>query len=155
MTKRTDFSHSIALDAAVDRVFPMFTPLGEIPWIPGWSPTFVFPESGRTGMGLVWTTDSGERLTLWTCVDWLPDLHRVRYVRVVPTSMLVLLSVACRPSGSGRTEVTVSHLMTALTSAGEAELAAMTAKTYAEMIEGWRQMAENWLTRHPGETVAA
>jgi hypothetical protein len=155
MTRRREFTHTIALGAEPDRVFPMFTPLGEIPWIPGWTPTFVFPADGHVTEGLVWTTGSGDASTLWTCVDWHPEARRVRYVRVVPKSMMVLLSVACRLAGPARTDITVSHLMTALTPAGESELAAMTPETYAQMIEGWRAMAKTWLDAHPHETVAA
>lgn len=154
MTRRHEFTHAIGLDAEIGRAFPLFTPLGEIAWIPGWDPTFVFPEDGRTGPGLVWTTEHGENFTLWSCLDWQPEAHRVRYVRIVPARMLALLTVACRVAGPGRTEVVVSHVMTALTPAGEAEFASMTAASYAETIEGWRRMAQTWLDAHPNETVA-
>jgi hypothetical protein len=153
--KRAEFTHTIAFDAEADRVFPMFTPLGELAWIPGWKPDFVSPENGKTGEGLVFTTGADAGKTYWNCLDWQPAERRVRYLKMTPASECAVLSVACRETGNACSEVTVSHVFTALTAAGETKLAAMTQRDYSDMIEGWRKMAKTWLDHHPGETVAA
>jgi hypothetical protein len=64
--------HSIVLAGPINRVFPLFTPVGETLWVDDWNPDFLHPVNGETCEGMVFRTHHGDELTLWTCVDWSP-----------------------------------------------------------------------------------
>ena len=153
MTEKA-FVHRITLGGGLARVFPMFTPLGERAWAPGWSPEFLDPQGGRTREGIVFRTGDGRDETLWTCTEWRPAEHRVRYVRVSSATRFGFVNVACRQLEPGRTEAEVGYRFVALNPDGEAWLEGFTAEVFVEMIEGWRPLVDAWLEAHPGETVA-
>jgi hypothetical protein len=138
--------HRIVIAAPVERVFPLFTPLGEKLWIAGWDPEFLHPASGETADGMVFRTGQGDETTLWACVNFEPRAHRVRYVRVTPASRFGFVEVVCRAVDDARTEATVSYAFTGLNESGEAYLAGLTEDAFAAMIESWRGMIERWLS---------
>ncbi|HCG04224.1 MAG TPA: hypothetical protein DEV75_03820 [Desulfovibrio sp.] len=150
---RIERQHAIRLRGSVDRVFPMFTPLGELGWVDGWRPEFVHPSSGRTEQGMVFRTGSGAEETLWLCSLWNPEARRVAYARVTPASRMGLVEVACRAVSDAETEAVVRYTFTALSEAGREYLAAFTELAYRAMIEEWRGLIDAWLAAHPGEVI--
>lgn len=132
-------SHSIRVAAAIDVVFPLFEPLGERAWVPGWSPNMLYPPSGTAQQGTVFTTDAtGEATTLWSIADYDAEQHYVRYARVTPGSRFGWVEVMCSTVSAGTTDVRVSYTFTALSEAGNAYLDAMTEEAFAAYIESWR-----------------
>jgi hypothetical protein len=87
---------------------------------------------------MVFRTFHDDETTLWGCVLFRPEAHRVRYARVTPTSRFGFVDIACRRIAPERTEVAVGYDYTALTAAGEAFLADFDAARFAAMIDGWR-----------------
>lgn len=144
--------HSITLTACVERVFPLFTPLGETLWVEGWNPQFIHPENGETKQGMVFRTGSDEEETLWSCIEWNPAAHHVRYVRVTPRSRFGFVDVKCRDAGSAQTEAFIAYTFTALTDAGRSYLGDLSESAFRQMIEDWKVKINNWLQR--GEIVA-
>lgn len=150
---RIERQHSIRLRGAVDRVFPMFTPLGELGWVDGWCPAFIHPADGRIEQGMVFRTGSGAEDTLWMCTRWDPEAQQVAYARVTPASRMGLVEVACRAVSAGETEAVVRYTLTALGDAGRDYLAAFTEPEYRAMIEEWQMLIDAWLAAHPGEVI--
>lgn len=147
--KHLERRHDIVLDGPVDRVFPLFTPLGETLWVDGWNPEFLHPSSGETSDGMVFRTRHGDEETLWACVDFDPTAHRVRYARVTPASRFGFVEVICREAGAGRTEASVAYTFTALTPDGQSYLSDLTEAAFARMIEEWRALIDRWLLGNP------
>lgn len=147
-------SHAIVLEGALDRVFPLFTPIGERVWAPGWSPRFLHPEDGRACEGMTFTTGDGEETTFWSLVMWRPQDHRVRYARLTPATRLALVDVACRAVSQGATEARVSYRFTATSPAGQAWVAAMTDDAFAAMTGEWKRLIDAWLLANPGKILA-
>lgn len=139
--------HGITLAGPLDRVFPLFTPLGETLWVEGWTPEFLHPKSGETVRGMVFRTGHGEEETLWACVDWNPAAHHVRYARVTPRSRFGFVEVTCRAASAGQTQAAVAYTFTALTDAGRAYLADLNEDAFARMIEDWRTKIDGWLAK--------
>jgi hypothetical protein len=152
VTDRIRLHHSIALNAGVERVFPMFTPLGEKAWVAGWSPQFHSPKSGLTTQGMVFQTGEADELTLWACCDWAPERFHVRYVRVTPASRFGFVEVTCIPASHSATVANVTYELTALSPHSEAFLRDFAA-SFAAMIDTWEMLINQWLGDHPGETV--
>ncbi|RUW97446.1 MAG: SRPBCC family protein [Mesorhizobium sp.] len=138
MTSHLERSHSIVLSGPVDRVFPLFSPIGESLWVAGWDPEFLHPQSGETRQGMVFRTTHGDETTLWACTHWDPRIHQVRYVRVTPDSRFGFVDVACRQVTSGDTEALISYTLTALSEAGRSYLSELTEDAFTGMIETWK-----------------
>jgi hypothetical protein len=130
--------HTITVAGPIERIFPLFTPKGEIAWAPGWAPEWLHPADGEICEGMVFRTHHDGETTLWGCVAWRPEAHHVRYARVTPASRFGFVDVACRPLSPDMTEVTVGYDYTALSEAGDASLAGLDEAAFAAMIEGWR-----------------
>lgn len=137
--------HSIEIALPIDVAFPLFTPRGEMDWIAEWRPEFIHPADGTTEEGMVFRTGTGEEATIWSCIEWAPEAHRVCYARVTPASRFVHVEVRCAASGPERALVHVTYRMTALSAAGEAILASMTPEVFQATIEGWKTMIGNWI----------
>src|SRR6185369_5976608 len=67
---RRSQSGEILIPGPIDKVFPLFTPKGELLWIPTWKYTPVFPPSGETERDMVFRTDDGA--TTWTLAVYDP-----------------------------------------------------------------------------------
>lgn len=150
---RVERTHTIVIEAPIERVFPLFTPLGETLWAPGWQPEFLHPADGVTARFMVFRTGQGIGETLWACADWQPDDHFVRYVRVTPASRFGFVEVKARARSDAATEVSVTYRYVALTEAGEAELAAFTEDAFRAMIDGWQAAASAWLAHNSGRDI--
>ena len=132
-------SHTITIPLPIERAFPLFTPIGEIDWAPGWHPDFLHPTDGATQAGMVFTTAADDVTTLWACTDWAPAEHRVRYARVTPSNRFGFVDVRCIADGAS-TQVEVGYQFTALGPKGEAYMAALTPEAFAAMIDEWKRL---------------
>src|SRR5690242_9144126 len=63
-------SGEIRIHGSVEKVFALFTPKGELLWIPTWKYTAVYPASGETEKDMVFRTDDGA--TTWALVRYEP-----------------------------------------------------------------------------------
>lgn len=139
---RKRFSREIVVDRPVGEAFPLFTPKGEEGWVPGWKPDYFAPDSGETQKDMLFATGKGDERTWWTCLEWEPDRHHVRYLRLTPGNRAAFVEVNCRARDPRSTEVTVSYDIQALGSAGETYVADMTDADFAAMIGQWPVLIE-------------
>jgi hypothetical protein len=93
---RKRYSQEIAIDRPVADAFPLFTPRGEEDRVPGWKPDYFAPEDGGTEKDMLFATGEGEERTWRTCLDWQPDKHFARYLRLAPGSRAAFVEIDCR-----------------------------------------------------------
>lgn len=141
---RRDFTHEFDVALPADEAFLLFTPKGEEAWVPGWLPDYVFPATGETGKDMIFRTGSGEEATIWTCLEWQPERHHVRYLRTTPALRVAFVEVNGRAEGDG-TKVAVSYGYVPLTAAGQEMVGAMTQETFASDIGGWSLLISDYL----------
>ena len=146
-------THRITLHASIERVFPLFTPLGEKLWVAGWEPEFLHPPTGKTSELMVFRTGTGEQETLWSCVDWQPQKHFARYVRVTPSSRFGFVDIQGRSVSDATSEITVTYRYVALTKAGESDLAALSEAAFQAMIDDWQVKVGAWLRDNPHTAI--
>ena len=139
---RKAFSHEFVVDRAVGDAFPLFTPKGEEKWVPGWKPDYFAPDSGETRKDMLFATGKGDERTWWTCLEWEPESHHVRYFRLTPGNRAAFVEVHCRARGSGSTDVMVSYDMQPLGRAGERYIDQMDDAAFAGMIGEWPDLIE-------------
>lgn len=140
-------SHAIVLNAAVQNLFPLFTPAGEKLWVEEWDPAFLYPPSGETREGMVFTTDHGNEKTYWSLIEFDPERCYARYARVTPTSRFGLVEVRCEAAGPRQTRAAVTYTFTALTEAGNAYIEEFTEEHYRQMIDSWQAQINACLLR--------
>ncbi len=141
-----DRAHTIKLRGPREEVFPLFSPLGEKQWVPGWDPTFHYPRSGELVKGAVFTTSrEGEPDTIWTVMEFEPLEFRVKYARVTPGSRVAVVEVQCEEAAGGATRAQVSYTFTGLSEEGNTYLAEFDEAHYRDYIESWRPAIDEFL----------
>jgi hypothetical protein len=147
--KRVVRSEVIGLPAPPDRVFPLFTPAGEKLWVDGWDPEMVYPESGATEEGMVFTTgrpDGSE--SVWTMTEYDERNLRVAYVRVTPGSDVCMVAVRCEPGLKGGTRARVTYTLTALTGRGSVYMADdFSEEHHRKQMATWEEAITRYLCR--------
>src|SRR4029077_12521405 len=74
-------SFAIGLNGSVADVTPLFGPVREAEWAPGWSPRFIHPAQALQREGAVFTTTSADgRDRFWLLTTYDPSNGRVEYV---------------------------------------------------------------------------
>ena len=138
---------SFELPMEPDRVFPLFTPLGEIDWVPGWKPRFVHPADGTFERDQVFVTgeEEGAELTLWSVVRVDESAREAEYLRITPGSRLGRVAVAVRPEAAG-SRVEVMYCLTALLDEAETQLAEF-AEGYDAMLLTWQRLTREYLEK--------
>jgi hypothetical protein len=143
MAKHLQARHAITIGLPVAQCQKLFTPAGEELWIDDWKPTYHHPADGRTQRGMIFSTGSGEDLTLWSLVDYEDgEYHRARYMRVTPALRSGYVEVTCAALSPQTTKVEVSYELTALTPDGERSLQAYEPAPFVAMIEEWARLIE-------------
>ena len=147
--KRVVRSEVIGLPAPPDRVFPLFTPAGEKLWVEGWDPEMVYPESGATEEGMVFTTrclDGSD--SVWTMTEYDERNLRVACVRVTPGSDVCTVAVHCEPGPKGGTRARVTYTLTALTGRGGTYLADdFSEEHHRKQMATWEEAITRYLCR--------
>ncbi len=131
--------------AAIDVVFPLFTPLGERHWAQGWDPEIVYPKDVDVAAGMVFRTQGEGVEHVWTVTRYDPAAHTVAY-NVVGIGMAVRqIEVRCRPVGANRTEVTVTDSYIGLSPEGNALVEKLGEAAYAKKMAQWQQNIDAYL----------
>ncbi|WP_144223302.1 SRPBCC family protein [Mesorhizobium amorphae] len=155
---RRNFRQEIHVTLPVDEAFLLFTPKGEEAWVPGWSPDYILPATGETGKDMIFRTGSGEEATIWTCLDWQPERHHVRYLRTTPALRVAFVQVDCCGADDNGTRVAVSYDYVPLTAKGQDMVARMTQETFSADINGWSVLIADYLQGavgpdHPDQNI--
>jgi len=111
---------SLDLPGAADDAFPLFGPVREAEWSPGWSPSFVTPPTAaQTPDGAVFTTGDGDDALTWVMTDFDPARRIVRYVHVRPGRLLAQLWIEVREVSAHASRADVTYRYTRLGPAGD------------------------------------
>jgi len=141
--KAVSHTATIRLKGPVDQVFPLFGPVREKDWAPGWSPELVYPTDREAAEGMVFKTAGEEGQTLWAITGYDPAQHTIAYVNMTPGYMVNLIVIRCAAAGSGETDATVTYSHVALGERGNNFVQHMDDHAYAAKMEHW-QLAINY-----------
>lgn len=142
--RHIDCEGSFEVALPPEETFPLFTARGELLWVPGWQPTFVFPPDGELALDQVWLTGAGEELTHWLVTGLDRAGRRVEYGRVTPGSRMGRVIVQVSAAGAGRSLVKVRYVMSGLSPAGN-QVVAELAEGYAGMMAKWAELVAAYL----------
>lgn len=146
---RVEHTGGFHLDMPPAKAIALFTAPGERLWAPGWDPTILSGDG--TEAGTVFVTHHGHSTTIWVVVDYDTETFRARYARTTPGIKAGTVEVNLLSDGKGGSEVRVTYELTALSEAGNKDLAHFNASRYSEMMKEWKQHirhAEANITKH-------
>lgn len=150
-TARTTRSIQLHLDAPPERVFPLFGPIHEADWAPGWSPKMVYPTDGsQSGEGAVFTTENQHGTTTWVMTTYDAARGEIAYVNMIPGSRVTELHITVTAAESGKSAAVVTYRVTSLSEAGDAFVAHF-AEEFPNEGPHWEKAINGYL--HTGQAV--
>ena len=126
-----------------DDVFPLFSPLGEKKWVPGWDPVLLHPRGEDWARGLIFTTQEELGEAVWVVAQLDRESCYVEYYRVEPGRYVARVRVQCGDDGV-ETDVSVEYEFVGLSARGNADIAAMRPEDYQDKMRRW----ESWINSH-------
>ena len=147
--KSIELGGDFILSAPPDKVFGFFSPLGEKLWVPGWNPELLYPPEAEWERGQIFRTQEERGAAIWVISALDRQRHQVEYHRVEAGRYVARVSVRCKQSGAGNSEVEVTYTFIGLSDAGNRDIAEMSATAYREKMERWR----GWIEQHLANTA--
>jgi hypothetical protein len=144
MNRSVSHTGTLRVDAPPEHAFQLFTAPGERLW----EPEVLRGGDGRH-KGSVFVTDAHGDKAYWVVVDYDDAALHARYARIAPGSRAGTVAVRARDDGAGATEVEVTYELTALTDAGNEQLAAFDAEAYAQMLAEWESLIRDANLEYP------
>lgn len=146
----------VRVAAPIETAFPLFTPLGEKVWAPGWDPEFHHPADGTPVAGMAFsTTNPDGPPTHWVLIDWDPERHAVRYARMTPGLRVGTVEVACRIDGPAATAAQITYDLTAIDDAGDEDLAGWTQPWFDGFLREWEGQIARAIGTAVGQPIPA
>jgi hypothetical protein len=139
---------TIRLNAAAERVFPLFGPVQEKQWVSTWNPQIVWPSDRDVAEGMVFLTHNepyGD--THWVVTRFDAAQHFIAYANFTPGDLANRIEIRCRAAGAGATECEVMYAHVALGERGNAVIEHMDEKAYAAKMAHWQE-AINYALEH-------
>ena len=152
-SRSVTFSGHFHLNAPVERVFPLFSPLGEKYWVPGWDPEIVYPIDREWEEGMVFRTTEESGIAVWFISRLELSIHRVEYIRVEPNHLVARIEVKCTGKSADSTEVLTQYSFIGLSPAGNDAIGIMPAKEYDSKMARWAAWLEGHLSSDAARTL--
>jgi hypothetical protein len=114
-------SFSVELKTSAQRALPLFDPVGEAVWSPGWAPAFA-RESDRTVLpeGAVFTTRGhGDRPTTWVLQRYDRRAGEIAYTVFAPEEAVLAIHIGVREIAPGTSTALVRYDVVATSVAGD------------------------------------
>jgi len=155
VSERISQSATISVNTSVAEAYPLFTPAGELKWVPGWNPCFLFPEGPDIAQGMVFQTPGRypeESFYTWLVSTYHPESYFTEYV-VWSAERTWTISVGCTPIDSLTTRATITYTFTSLTPRGtELNRKALDA-IFAQDLADWEEAVHHYLAT--GKCIAS
>ena len=139
--QRHSQSGELRLHGPVEKVFPLFTPKGELLWIPTWKYTPVYPPSGETEQDMVFRTD--DDTTNWTLAQYDPPRRSV-YV-LMNSDLVARIEVTCRAASPTETDMRITYTWTALTERGHHHFASP--EDFKSKMDRWKKWLDEYAAK--------
>ena len=148
MVEQRAQSFTIGLNGSVADVTPLFGPVREAEWAPGWSPHFIHPAQGVQREGVVFTTTSGDgRDRLWLLTTYDLRNGRVEYVAITPAFTASEIKIRVLSDGERHSRATITYRRSALAPEGNTEVAKLDAHWAEQQRIHWETAINEALTK--------
>ena len=132
----------ITLHGPAEQVFPLFGPIDEAKWAPGWEPSIKY--GGNAEAGTVFTTASPYPAT-WVVPRYDGKAHDIQYIVVFPEGRVVQLDIECQVGNRGETRCDVAYAITALSDSGRRAVEGFTQEKHEQRLAHWQMAINHYL----------
>ena len=150
---RISRTSAIVLQGMPDEVFPLFGPIREREWAPGWDPTIIYPGGVLAEAQMVFTArshhaDEGE--STWTISRYDPGHGFIEYTVFVP-GRLWTIAIRCEPGRADRTtRAEVTYTYTGVTEEGRRLNEAALERMFHRDLNDWEEQINGTLEDRAG-----
>ena len=136
-------SGRISLHGAVEKVFPLFGPVDEAKWAPGWEPSIKF--GNNTELGTVFTTETSTHPAIWIVTRYDGKSHDMQYTTVFPEDRVVQLDITCHAADTAETRCDVAYAITALSDSAAPAVERYSQLRHDERLAHWQSAMNHYL----------
>ncbi len=154
-SKRIARTRVITLNDTPEIIFPLFGPIRERDWAPGWDPQIIYSDSAWIEEHMVFTTRSHhghEPDSTWTISKYAPEDALVEYTVVAP-ERLWRITIQCRLGDCPRTtRAEITYTFTGLTEGGNEINEAALSRMFQRDLKDWEEQINRYLEagKRPG-----
>lgn len=145
-TERIHDEAIIQLDGPIEKVFPLFGPIKEMEWAPGWKPEMVYATT-LVEEHMIFRTKGrfeGEQFYTWVVTQYFPEQFLIEYT-VSTLERIWFIRVQCEPIAVKKTKATISYTFTALTDRGSELNKTSLSQMYERRLEDWEEAINHYL----------
>lgn len=133
----------IRLHGPIEKVFPLFGPVDETKWAPGWEPSIKYGSNAE--LGTVFTTVTSTHPAIWIVTRYDSKSHDMQYTTAFPEDRVVQLDIACHLTGAVETRCDVAYAITALSDSARAAVERYTQERHDERMAHWQTAINHYL----------
>ena len=146
--ERISESRQITLNGDLKAVFPLFGPIEESKWAPGWAPNIVSPMNVAIEEHMIFTTKAHhgqEADYTWIVSKYDPERAFVEYT-VFAAERLWWITILCRKSNSNdHTEAEICYTFAGLTDKGNMMNRHILASMFAHDLKDWEDQINYYI----------
>lgn len=143
--RRISHSYEQEIHGNPEEIFPLYCPVKERLWCPGWDPVAVYSESGAAERDCVFVTEDEGIESAWYITLHDPAGGRVEMVKHTPGITMCKLEIRIEQVAEGRTRAWITYALTALGPEGDKVLEGFTRENYARTMEAWETAMNHYL----------
>ena len=117
--KQVTHTGILNLKGPVDEIFPLFTPMGEYQWIPGWEVELIYPEAQEPQQGTIFVNSHFPDVkTYWLTIAYDSEQRLAIYANVTPDVWIMRLDITCEEGSDNDTLAKMTYAVTSLSDHG-------------------------------------
>ncbi|SDJ67526.1 hypothetical protein SAMN04488540_111110 [Ferrimonas sediminum] len=140
------FSGEIRSNRPVEEVFPLFCPVREREWVPGWDPLLVWTNSGAIEPDCVFTTQDPAGHAVWYVVQASADQGVLELLKTVADHMATRILIRVFPAPEGSL-IQLNYRYTSLSPRGASALENLTESYWAQFMQRWQKAMERYFSQ--------
>ena len=133
----------ITLHAPLEKVFPLFGPVDEAKWAPGWQASI--KHGGNAEVGTVFTTDASGHQATWIVSRYDEERRAIQYTVVFPEDRVVQIDIECQFRNANETRCQIAYVMTALSEAGARTVNQYTQEKHDQRLAHFQMAINHYL----------
>lgn len=151
-SERISHEATIQLSGVIEEVFPLFGPIKEMDWAPGWSPEILFTTTAEVDEHMIFKTKGkfeGEEDYIWVVSQFAPKQFFIEYT-ISTKERIWFVRVQCSAQ-EGTTIAKVKYTFTGLTKQGNELNKIALEKMFEHNLKDWEEAINHYL--HTGRKI--
>ncbi len=155
---RVTRTYTQRIEAPPDVVFPLYCPVREAEWEPGWDPISVYSHSGVVEPDCVFVTEDPNAEAVWVVTVHDPGVFHVEMLKVTPGSTVCKLTIRLTSVEEDKSDAQITYCHTAIGPEGRSFVEGFTETFYGEFMHEWETAMNHYIRTGkcivPGEHAA-